>query len=560
MKQLHTARRLSAVAMIFLFCSFCMMSAAALPSSTVPASTLFIQSQTLAAGSTRIAFATDRDGSFQIYTMNSDGSNQINVSNSAADDISPAWSPDGSKLAFVSDRDGNNEIYTMNADGSNQQRLTDNAANDLSPAWSPDNTRIAFVSARNGNDEIYVMKADGTGQIDLSNNLADDFGVAWSPDGARLAFASNRDGVYQIYSMYADGSGQFNLSRSAGDDVAPNWTQSSITFQSNRDGNDEIYTMNANGSGQSRLTNDAAFDLSPARTSDNSSIVFVSTRGGSLKLYALNASNGNVSQLTSTNADTTDFQPAVQSQTSTPQTNPIDDTNFFVRQQYLDFLNREPDAGGFAYWTGQINQCRDAACVSAKRTDVSAAFFIEQEFQQTGYYVYRVFKASNDGRQISFAPYLSARNSVIGGSNLASAQANYAAQQVNPAYASLSNDAYVDRLYTNAGVATANRTERAALISGLNSGSETRATVLQKIANNSTFVGQDYNPAFVLAEYFSYLRRDPDAAGYQFWLDVLNNKVPNNYRSMVCAFINSAEYQLRFGSAQTRTDADCAAR
>lgn len=557
MKYFQTARRSSAVALILLFCA---MSVVALPSSPLSAANLLMQSRTLAASNARIAFTTDRDGGFQIYTMNLDGSNQINISNSTADDISPAWSPDGSKLAFVSDRDGNNEIYTMNADGSNQQRLTTNPANDLSPAWSPDGARLAFVSARNGNDEIYVMKADGTGQTNVSNHPADDFGVSWSPDGLHLAFASNRDGSYQIYSMNSDGSGQINLSRSAGDDLAPNWTLSRITFQSNRDGNEEIYVMNADGSGQSRLTNDPAFDLSPSRTSDNSFVVFASTRDSSLKLYALNTGNGAVSQLTASNADTTDFQPAVQSQTSAPLTNPIDDVQFFVRQQYLDLLNREPDAGGFAYWTGQITQCRDAACVSAKRVDVSAAFFIEEEYQQTGYYVYRVFKASNDGRQISFAEYINARNSVIGGANLANAQADYAAQQVNPAYASLSNDAYVDGLYTNAGVATANRTERAALISGLNSGTETRATVLQKIANNQTYVSQEYNRAFVLAEYFSYLRRDPDPAGYQFWLDVLNNRVPNNYRSMVCAFINSAEYQFRFGSTQTHTDADCAAR
>ncbi len=81
--------------------------------------------------------------------------------------------------------------------------------------------------------------------------------------------------------------------------------------------------------------------------------------------------------------------------------------------------------------------------------------------------------------------------------------------------------------------------------------------MLRKVADNQTFQTQDYNAAFVLAEYFGYLRRDADAAGYQFWLDVLNNRVPNNYRSMVCAFLTSAEYQDRFGSIKTRNDSVC---
>ncbi len=239
-------------------------------------------------------------------------------------------------------------------------------------------------------------------------------------------------------------------------------------------------------------------------------------------------------------------------------TNPIDDAQFFVRQQYHDFLNREPEPEGLAYWTNEITKCgTDQKCISARRRDVSAAFFISEEFQQTGYYVYRIIKAST-GNQPNYLQYTNGINQVWAGTDMAVRQTAYAGQQVNPQYASLSNDAYVDQLYQNAGVAAANRTERAALISGLNAQTETRGTALQKVANNQTFQTQDYNPAFVLAEYFGYLRRDPDAAGYQFWLDVLNNRVPGNYRSMVCAFSTSREYQLRFSPVVTRNDRECA--
>jgi hypothetical protein len=242
--------------------------------------------------------------------------------------------------------------------------------------------------------------------------------------------------------------------------------------------------------------------------------------------------------------------------TQQPTTNIIDDASAFVRQQYHDFLNREPDAGGLGYWTNEITKCgSDQACIRNRRIDVSAAFFMEQEFQQTGFYVYRVFKASN-GRVPLYIEYMRGRNEVLGGPNLAQQQADYAVEQVNPAYTGKTNAEYVDQLYQNAGV-TPSSPEKDALVNGLNNNTETRGSVLQKVANNQTFTANEKNAAFVLAEYFGYLRRDPEPAGFQFWLDVLNNKVPGNFRSMVCAFITSAEYQERFSSVVSHTNAEC---
>src|SRR6185503_7112081 len=96
----------------------------------------------------RIAFDSNRTGNDEIFVMNADGSNQINLSNNPAHDNNPSWSPDGKKIAFVSNRDGNDEIYVMNADGSNQTRLTNNGSADRTPSWSPDGTKIAFNSTR----------------------------------------------------------------------------------------------------------------------------------------------------------------------------------------------------------------------------------------------------------------------------------------------------------------------------------------------------------------------------------------------------------------------------
>jgi hypothetical protein len=172
----------------------------------------------------RIAFTSNRDGNWEIYVMNADGSGVTRLTNNPAEDDLPSWSPDGRRIAFASNRDGNREIYVMNADGSGQINLTNNPAYDGVPSWSPDGRRIAFVSNRDGNREIYVMNADGSGQINLTNNPAYDDLPSWSLDGRRIAFVSNRDGNREIYVMNADGSGVTRLTNNPAWDEWPAWS------------------------------------------------------------------------------------------------------------------------------------------------------------------------------------------------------------------------------------------------------------------------------------------------------------------------------------------------
>jgi hypothetical protein len=245
-------------------------------------------------------------------------------------------------------------------------------------------------------------------------------------------------------------------------------------------------------------------------------------------------------------------------------TNAIDNSQFFVRQHYLDFLDREPDAAGLAYWTGQLTNCgNDANCLRARRIGVSAAFFIELEFQETGSFVYRFYKASL-GRIPNYADFSADRRRVIGGADLEASRQAFAADWVErPEFlqrypGNLSGAQFIDALLAtvqqNSGV---NLSSLRDMLLADFAQYGNRARIVRLVADAQAFQQTEYNRAFVMMQYYGYLRRDFDQAGYDFWLDVVTNREPGNYRGMVCAFITSAEYQLRFGSVVSRTNAEC---
>jgi hypothetical protein len=258
--------------------------------------------------------------------------------------------------------------------------------------------------------------------------------------------------------------------------------------------------------------------------------------------------------------------------------NPLDTTEYFVRQQYVDFLNREPDESGLGFWVNNIESCgNDANCRAVKRTDTSAAFFLSVEFQQTGYLVYRTYQAAFGDLADASIPIKLGEfkpdaaeigNGVIVNQSgwetvLENNKQAYAAEFIQrprftAAYPSTMTPAeFVDRLFTNAGV-RAGDTDRAAAISEFGSATTSadvraRGRALRRVAENTTLAQQEFTQAFVLMEYFGYLRRDvnsrPDSdfSGYNFWLDKLN-AFGGNYQNaeMVKAFLLSGEYRGRF--------------
>jgi CSLREA domain-containing protein len=274
-----------------------------------------------------------------------------------------------------------------------------------------------------------------------------------------------------------------------------------------------------------------------------------------------------------------------------PSTNPSDDVRNFVRQHYHDFLNREPDASGWDFWTNQITSCgSNAQCAEVRRIDVSASFFLSIEFQQSGYLVERFYKTGYGDATgtskfqfnhqlpvpiVRFSEFLKDTQRIGQGVIVLAPGWEQTLENNKQAYAlefaqtsrfttalptTLTPDQFVDRLNQNTG-GVLSLSERAAVINlfggAANSSNVTaRAQAVRMVADDPDLYSAESNRAFVLAEYFGYLRRNPndapeptlDYTGYDFWLTKLN-QFNGNYinAEMVKAFLSSIEYRQRFG-------------
>jgi hypothetical protein len=254
--------------------------------------------------------------------------------------------------------------------------------------------------------------------------------------------------------------------------------------------------------------------------------------------------------------------------------NIVDESRFYVRQHYVDFLGREPDASGFQFWIQGIESCgADVACREVRRIDTSASFFLSIEFQQTGYLVYRLYKAAFDNIQgkpvpVNRATFLTDTRTISNGvvvlqpgweqqleaNKVAFTQTFVQRSQFVSLYPQgMAAAQYVDSLFQKTGI-TPSTQDRNVAISAYGSGDTAgRAAALRAVAENTAFQQKEFNNAFVLMEYFGYLQRDPDAApdsdftGYNFWLTKLNQFNGNYIQAeMVKAFTSSIEYRGRF--------------
>jgi hypothetical protein len=268
--------------------------------------------------------------------------------------------------------------------------------------------------------------------------------------------------------------------------------------------------------------------------------------------------------------------------TNTPIT--INDADFFVNQQYVDFLSRFPDQSGFDFWTNQITACgANATCVDGLRTNTSGAFFLSIEFQETGYLVERMYKvaygdaqaqSTDGGAHPILVPFVRRSDflrdqlevgqgvvvnktgweALLESNKVAYANDFVSRSTFTGAYpANMPNATFVSTLNNNAGGNILSSAEQTNLVNGLNAGTMTRAQVVRAVAEDQDLNAAEKNKAFVLMQYFGYLRRDPnsgpdtDYSGYDFWLKKLNTHGGDFHAAeMVRSFLVASEYLNRF--------------
>jgi TolB protein len=561
-----------------------------------------------------------------VYTMNADGTGQTNITNHPSSDFDPSWSPDGTRIAFATYREAfqnsNSEIYMMDADGSFPTRVTNTPGfEEREPDWGTvsSNATPTPTTTPTPHPPTPVPVFSVTGRVtDNSGNGIPGVHVILITDrnGSRSTL-TRADGSYQHFYvadtrimlspakdgyLFNPGSrGYVSSSVVAGDKPDTNFTGFPAPSVSTFSFGAPTYAVNE-GALTATLTVTRSAGLSGGlvsyRTVDDPASVRCDAAGNTAyarcdyatgvdtlyfgagetqKTFTLSLINDAHVENTETFSlelfapvgSTLGAQSSatvhIADNDAPGQANPIDDSRVFVRQQYLDFLSREPDSAGFQAWLGVLDRCSNVNDNSeCDRATVSASFFLSAEFRLKGYFVHR-FYALAYGRMPRYDEIIPDMKSVSGATasevfakRAAFAEAWVARQEFRNLYDAKTNAEFVNTLMDRYGLAGINThappdpdgaarvtLTRVDLTSGLNDQRLTRAQVVRAIVESDEVSAAEFNRAFVAMQYFGYLRRDPDP-DYSKWLAYLNEH-PDDFRTMVRGFMNSVEYRLRFG-------------
>lgn len=233
-----------------------------------------------------IAFASHRDGNWEIYVMDAAGQQQRRLTRRDAEDRFPLWSPDRRQIAFgsmVGASFGTGwELWVMNADGTSQHRLAPHIVAKATREWSPDGKRIAFTASSGENADVYTVEVQSGRMARLTSAPGDDRDPSWSPDGTQLAFTSTRDGTSQVYVMSADGRNQRRLTGEPSVALAPRWSPDgkTIAYTAGSDGSRDLYLLPATGGAPRRLTAGAHLTRDAVQWSPDGSRIAYQTADG----------------------------------------------------------------------------------------------------------------------------------------------------------------------------------------------------------------------------------------------------------------------------------------
>ena len=285
------------------------------------------QEEQVSAPTGALVYISNEPGNLDIFVAEANGSNPVNITNTAFNEVEPAWSPDGTKIAYASDEFGDYDIFVFDLNTMSSTQITTSGANDRQPAWSPDGSQLAFASDRNNlnvNNDVFVVNVSNLGAGSFSPTVllstpADEQQPTWSPDGSQIAYMSDAagDGTNNIYvANVADPSTPVQITTSpetANTSNQPEWSGNNvIVFSADPDanGNREIFTINPDGSNQVRLTTNGANDRIPYWSPDNSKIYYTSNlatdgsgRTIDLNIWSMNPDGSGQSAVTTSGSD-----------------------------------------------------------------------------------------------------------------------------------------------------------------------------------------------------------------------------------------------------------------
>ncbi|MCX7918635.1 MAG: Tol-Pal system beta propeller repeat protein TolB [bacterium] len=260
-------------------------------------------------GNSKIAFISNAKGNKELYMMDYDGYNVIQLTNDKSITLSPSWSPDTTKIAYVSYKRGNPDLYVIDVSSRVTKCIASFQGQNTAPAWSPDGRYIAASLSKDGNGEIYLIPADGHG---VPRRLTFDRGIdtspCWSPSGKQIAFVSDRSGSPQIYIMDAIGSNLRRLTFEGKYNASPNWSPrgdyiSYVTMQGNEL---NICIIQVDGQGLRQLTTGYGNCENPSWSPDGRHICFSSNRYGSEQIFAVRVSDNHIVQLSNLKGNNTE--------------------------------------------------------------------------------------------------------------------------------------------------------------------------------------------------------------------------------------------------------------
>lgn len=237
----------------------------------------------------KIAFVSDATGHRELYLMDYDGENLLQLTKNKSLVMAPAWSPDGQTLLMTTYHMGDYPaLFQMNANGTGFRKIATAGSLSVASSWHPKLPLIAATLNAEANPEIYTIDLKTNTRRKLTDSPGVDISPSWSPDGQQIAFCSDRSAKPQIYIMDADGGNERRLSTEGGYNCSPDWCPVSdwIAYCSLR-GKFDICALKADGSAQSCLTEGYGNNEDPSWSPDGRHVIFTSTRSGRRTLYCV---------------------------------------------------------------------------------------------------------------------------------------------------------------------------------------------------------------------------------------------------------------------------------